>query len=105
MPNEKPTLLSLLAVHAVCVIVIVGTFVLAGTVLKGQPLLGGLTVAAGAWLWGKLGFRPAQVVLERVLVSKLGVGFGEVEQLVRESARPPAPPPPIGAPPAAGDAS
>jgi len=83
---------AVLAVHAVCVIVIAGCFVLAGTVLRGQPLAAAGVVGVGAWLWGKLGFKPAQVVLDRVLVKQLGVTLDEVQRITSRPA-PPAPAP------------
>lgn len=79
-----------LALHAACVLEIVGCFVLAGTVLREQPLLGALVVGAGAWLWGKLGFKPAQAILERIVYRQLGVELDDVKRLVGESLRPPA---------------
>jgi hypothetical protein len=84
MTEQNKTLL----VHALCVLIIGGCCVIAGTVLKGQPLLAGCVVGLGAWLWGKLGFKPAQVILDRIVVQQLGVTLEQAKSL---TARPPAP--------------
>lgn len=81
--NEKT---STLAVHAACVALIAACFALAYTVLKPYPEAAGALVIAAWWLWGKLGFKPANPVLARILQ---GLGPDAVAKL---STRPPAPP-------------
>jgi len=76
----------LLGIHAGCVGLIVGCFVLSATLLKGQTFYAGCVCGVGFWLWGKLGFKPAQVVLERMIYKQLGVSLDDVRQM---SARPP----------------
>lgn len=76
-----------LIVHAACVAVIAACFWIAGTALHGQPMLAGLVIGVGAWLWGKLGFKPAQVIFERIVAKQLGVPFDDVRAL---TTRPPA---------------
>lgn len=59
-----------LGLHAACVMVIVICFVLSQTVLKATPELGVAAVGAGFFLWGKLGFKPAERVLT-MLIARL----------------------------------
>jgi hypothetical protein len=77
----------LLVVHGACVLVIAALFAVAYTVFRGQTIPAGLLVGLGFWLWGKLGFKPAQVVLERIVFKQLGVSLDDAKVL---TTRPPA---------------
>lgn len=109
--------LQTLAVHAACVFVICVCFALAeltslrtvwimdfpsvnvpGLHSVHVPVLSRVLEVSGFFIWGKLGFKPAQVVLERLLQ---GMDATRIEQIM--SQRPPAnvpkiptPPPPAG---------
>lgn len=85
--NELTEQGKLLVIHAACVLIIGALFVFAYTVFRGQIVPAGLLTGLGFWLWGKLGFKPAQVVLERVVMKQLGVSLDDAKVL---TARPPA---------------
>ena len=101
--NEK---VQLLIVHAGCVLIICLCFGLAEltelrtVMILGAPLFSRALECAGFLLWGKLGFKPAEVILARILASM------PTEQVVKAlSQRPPAAvqavvrslaPPPVG---------
>lgn len=55
------------AIHVACVALIAACFVLSYTVLKPYPQASGALVILAWWLWGKLGFKPADPVLARIL--------------------------------------
>lgn len=84
----------LLIVHAACVAIIVAAFVIAAALLKAgfHPVIGWLVVGVGFWFWGKLGFKPAEVALSRILEKQLGVTLDEARQL---TVRPPPPARPV----------
>lgn len=69
--NEK---LQSLAVHAACILVICGCFALAEltslrtALISGQPMFSRALECAAFLLWGKLGFKPAEVILNRLLL-------------------------------------
>lgn len=89
--NTKPTTMQTLAVHAVCVLIIAAcTAIAASPWLQGQTALQWLIIGAALWLWGKLGFKPAEAILDRILVDKIGVTLQTAKQLTQ---RPPAPAP------------
>lgn len=86
--NEK---VQLLIVHAGCVLIICLCFGLAeltelrNVMLLDAPLLSRALECAGFLLWGKLGFKPAEVIMARILASM------PTEQVVKAlSLKPPA---------------
>lgn len=86
--------LKTLAVHAGCVLAICVCFALGelsplrAALVAGVPVFSLALEAAGFWLWGKLGFKPAAIILDRILQR---MEPARVEQIM--SQRPPAPPP------------
>lgn len=56
-----------LAVHGGCVLVIVLCFLVGETALAHEPVLARVVEGLGVWLYGKLGFKPAAPVLERIM--------------------------------------
>ena len=82
MKPETETML----VHIACALAIALCLTLAATVLKPFPYAAGMLVSVSFFLYGKLGFRPADAVLARVLQK---IGPAEVARL---SSRPPAGP-------------
>lgn len=74
----------LLALHLSCVLTIVGCFTLSESVFRASPMIAQALVGAGFFLWGKLGFKPARSVFERLIQA---LEPAEVEQIM--STRPP----------------
>jgi len=74
-----------LAIHAGCVALIAACFALSYTVLKPYPQASSALVILAWWLWGKLGFKPADPVLARILQGL------DPSTVARLSNRPPAP--------------
>jgi hypothetical protein len=81
--NEK---MQMLFAHIACVTLIVACFWLSTTVLKDQPQLGQVVIGAGLFLWGKIGFRPSDPVVETILES---LTPKQVRKVVTASHRPP----------------
>lgn len=90
--NEK---LQTLLVHMGCVVIIGGCFALAELTPLHTVLISGVAVfaraleVAGFFLWGKLGFKPAEVIMNKLL---LQMEPERVERIM--SQRPPPPPEP-----------
>jgi hypothetical protein len=84
--------MKLLAVHAGCVLTIAACFALAELtpLAKAMPVAARVLEASGFMLWGKLGFKPAEVVVERIIA---GMDPARVDAL---SKRPPPPEQPMG---------
>lgn len=75
-----------LALHAICVLVLSLCFWLSQTVLKGSAA-GEALMGAGLLLWGKLGFEPATPVKARLVERALQQM--SPDEIKRMSARPP----------------
>jgi len=75
-----------LALHITCVVVIATCFALSATVFKDTPAVAQILTGAALWLYGKLGFKPAKSVFERLVQT---LDPSEVVQIM--SSRPPAP--------------
>jgi hypothetical protein len=80
MTDTKP----LLVLHASCFSVIAACFALSATLFKGQPEVAQILTGGALWLYGKLGFRPAKSVFDRLVAS---LEPSEVVQIL--SCRPP----------------
>lgn len=84
--------LQVLLVHAACILVICICFWLAElTPLKivmigGQPVLSRALECSGFLMWGKLGFKPAEAILAKIITS---MEPAKVVQIM--SSRPPKP--------------
>jgi hypothetical protein len=84
--------MQLLVLHTGCVLVICLCFALAelsplhDVVMFSTPLLSRALEVAGFFLWGKLGFKPADPVLDKIIAS---MEPARVEQIM--SQRPPPP--------------
>jgi hypothetical protein len=91
--NEK---LSELLVHMACVVIIGGCFALAELTPLHTVLIGGMAVfsrsleVAGFFLWGKLGFKPAEAIMTKLL---LQMEPEKVERIMSQR-----PPPPLSEP-------
>jgi len=94
--NEK---MQLLFAHIACVALIVACFWLSQTVLKDQPHLGQIVIGAGLFLWGKVGFRPSEAVVDLILEHLSPKQVRKVKSI-----HPPAPAE-VAAPPAIADAA
>lgn len=62
--NEK---MQMLFAHLICVAMIATCFWLSATVLADRPQLGQIVIGLGLFLWGKIGFRPSDAVVEGIL--------------------------------------
>jgi hypothetical protein len=84
--------LQVLVVHAACILVICICFYLAEltplktVLLSGTPALSRALECAGFLLWGKLGFKPAEVIVAKIIA---GMEPEKVVQIM--STRPPKP--------------
>lgn len=58
---------STLALHAGCILLIAVCLALAFTVLKPYPQESAMLIVCAGWLYGKLGFKPANSVLENII--------------------------------------
>lgn len=61
--------MQMLFAHIACVAMIVTCFWLSATVLKDQPQLGHIVIGLGLFLWGKIGFKPSDAVVDTILES------------------------------------
>lgn len=89
-PTSPAPTTPLLGVHLIGIGVMVGCFALGLWVaLRMHAEVGGMIIAAGAWLYGKMGFKPVGPILDRI-VAKLA----EVDpvRVARLTTRPPAAP-------------
>lgn len=75
-----------LLVHTACLLTIALSFTLALTVLKPYPVPATILLGGALWLWGKLGFKPANPVLARILQQLEPAAVAALSQ------RPPSPP-------------
>lgn len=82
--------MKLSVLHVVCVAVIAGCYALAFTVLKDNEEAATVLCGAATFLWGKLAFKPANALIEKIVQSM------EPEEVVALKSR--TPPPAVGAP-------
>jgi hypothetical protein len=61
--------MKLSVIHIVCVALIVACYTLAFTLLKDNDEASTVLCGAATFLWGKLGFKPAKALLEKIIQS------------------------------------